>query len=65
MNKKSLIFIAVAVVVLFFAAVASVWYIDRKNEKNVRGDYLFAQTKANMEKLQTIQLSSPDGMLTI
>ena len=65
MNKKSLIFIAVAVVVLFFAAVASVWYIDRKNEKNVRGDYLFAETKANMEKLQTINLSSPDGMLTI
>lgn len=52
--------VAVCSVLLIVLTAYSLWYIKQKAGLNLRGQYIFAQTKENISALQKIKLTTPD-----
>ncbi len=52
--------ITVSTVLLTSLTAYSLWYIKQKAGLNLRGQYIFSQTKENISTLQKIKLTTPD-----
>ncbi len=61
MRKKYLIAIILFVVFSLSALAFSFWYITRQSEKNMRGQYFFANTRKNIQNIGLIKMITPEN----
>ena len=61
MNKKYICLAFLFVIIAFMALVGSWFWARYRESANVRGEYVFAVTRGNMENLHHIQIISPNG----
>lgn len=60
MSKKYLLLTLISVVFMALFAGISVWYSQRKQGENVRGQYAFAETRSNIRRLRHVKLTTAD-----
>ena len=61
MSKKYLILTLICVAFIALLAGISVWYSQRKQGENVRGQYVFADTRSNIRRLRHVKLTTADS----
>lgn len=64
MSKKLFWSVLIVMILGIFAAFSG-WYSHRKSGLNVRGNYVFSQTRKNIARLQQIKMTTASGEINI